>query len=124
MNTSNEEVQFNEWKCFLSLGYYSNKRLAIELVSAEDNPDKDLYLGEPIAIATVNVPEAILNPNEIIIKNYSENEGILECLQKAGYISNSVKKISTGFVTCHVVEKTDKLLELENSFKVSNKLKM
>jgi len=42
--------------------------------------------GEPYATATINDPDADLLDNEVIIKNYSENEGILEALEDAGIL--------------------------------------
>lgn len=42
--------------------------------------------GEPMATATVNVPDADLDKDEILIKDYSENEGILEALTSVGVV--------------------------------------
>jgi hypothetical protein len=43
--------------------------------------------GSPYATATINDPDADLLENEVIIKNYSENEGILESLEEAGILA-------------------------------------
>lgn len=119
-----EKISFQSWNCFLNLGYYgAGGRLAIKLLSDEENADKGVAYGEPIAVATVNIPEIPLKDNELIIKNYSENEGMLEVLKNSGFITDAKREISTGFVTVHVVEKTPKLLELEKEIK-STKPKM
>lgn len=119
-STKKEKISFQSWNCFLKLGHYgAGGRLAIELLSDEENADKGVYYGEPIAIATVNIPDVPLKDNEIIIKNYSENEGMLEVLKQSGFITETKREISTGFVTVQVVEKTPKLLELEKELKSS-----
>ena len=58
--------------------HYSNGRLAIRAV--------DCDTGEPIATLTVNMPEIFLEPGEILIKDYSENEGALESLLLAALV--------------------------------------
>ena len=51
---------------------YSNGRPALELLNAED--------GLPYATATVNLPDVLLADNEVLIKDYSENDGMLDFL--------------------------------------------
>jgi hypothetical protein len=53
---------------------YSNGRPALELFDAED--------GLHYAYATVNLPDVVLGENEVLIKDYSENEGMLDFLVK------------------------------------------
>jgi len=77
--------------CLAVLGRYSNKRLEIQLVSAKDS--------EPIATATVNLPDEQLEEDEVCIKDYSENEGVLASLIKAGVISEPVRFTGSGFVS-------------------------
>lgn len=113
-----EKISFKSWNCFLSIGYYSaGKRLMIQLLSDEENADKGVFYGEPIAVATVNLPDIQLKENEIIIKNYSENSGMLDVLKKSGFITDTKREITSGFVTVQVVEKTQKLLDLEKELK-------
>lgn len=117
-------VRFKDYICNIQLGKYQNNALAIKLVSAVTNLDKDLYEGEPIATATVNVDTISLTPDEVIIKSYSENEGMLEALQNEGYIG-AAKPVSIGHVNVYVAQKTDKLKKLENdSISPSRKNKM
>ena len=47
-----------------------------------------------------------------MVKNYSENEGLLELFEKEGYITNP-KEVSFGFVNMYVADKTQKLIDLE-----------
>lgn len=53
---------------------------------------------EPFMTASVSV-EAELEADEVAIKNYSENEGILDELIKNGVVSKPHKVINSGFVT-------------------------
>lgn len=75
---------------------YSNNRLALEILDSED--------GIPVMVATVNIPEVPLNEGEIIIKNYSENEGVLDFLQQNGLVGEVLREVQTGFVKCPVVK--------------------
>ncbi|MES2515194.1 MAG: hypothetical protein V4580_13670 [Bacteroidota bacterium] len=84
-------VKFKRWICFVEMGAYPNDRKAIELINAKN--------GEPVLVATINVPEVIINEDEVIIKNYTENEGVLEALIKAKVVSNPIRTIQTGMVT-------------------------
>jgi len=58
--------------------YYSNGRTALRAV--------DCDTGEPIAMLTVNIPEITLEPGQVLIKDYSENEGVLESLLLAAVV--------------------------------------
>jgi hypothetical protein len=67
---------------------YSNGRTAIQLIDTYDN--------EPVCTASVNV-EAPLNHDEVVIKNYSENEGVYEALLEAGIINEAHAQITVGY---------------------------
>ena len=71
-------VQFKQWKCHLVIGEYSNNRIALTLIDAMD--------GQPIATATVNLPDNTLTEGCVYIKDYSENEGMVDALIKADII--------------------------------------
>jgi hypothetical protein len=75
--------------------YRSNNRSALELV--------DPRTGEPFTTATVNLPGVQLADDEIILKDYSENEGMLRSLVDAGVVQDMGRRERTGFVTCPVV---------------------
>jgi len=76
--------------------YAGNDRQAIQLIDTEDG---DLY-----CTATVNMPDMDLGDNEVAIKNWSENEGILECLQANGVVGAVKRRMPTGFVYVDVVD--------------------
>jgi hypothetical protein len=89
-----KKIRFRHWLCFVKLLYYNNGRVAIQLIDVED--------GSPVAVATVNLPQYDLSEDEVIIKDYSENEGVLAALIKGGVITKPVRYVLTGFVTCPV----------------------
>lgn len=75
--------------------YENNDRVALEL-SLED--------GETWCIATVNMPEIALESDEVIIKTYSENEGVLECLMNANVISAPLRFVPAGYSQAPIVK--------------------
>ena len=46
----------------------------------------------------------ITGNNYTFIKDYSENEGMLDALVKAGIVSEPIEYYHTGYVTCPLVE--------------------
>lgn len=58
----------------------------------------------PIATATVNIPEYRLKHNEVCIKNWSENEGCLEELERLGFVERTGVTVPTGYVQSPVVK--------------------
>lgn len=76
--------------CHVVQGQYRDGSLALRLVSD---------YGEPVCIPTVWV-EGYVPPTElhVLIKDWSENEGIAGALVDAGVIKLTGKTIKTGFV--------------------------
>lgn len=86
----------DNFKYFLEpeVNTYYNGRLAISYsvqTSEDDYP-------EPACKATVNLPEVQLEPDEVLIKSYAENEGMYEAMLTAGHIGPEIRKVSTGYV--------------------------
>jgi len=94
MNT--KQLQFKHWTGEIKLAQYNNGRTALQLM--------DVDTGELILVATVNFPDVHLEPNQVIIKNYSENEGITDVLMEGGIIGPPLNKILSGFVTVNIHE--------------------
>jgi len=93
---TNKKVIFNNYTCTLQFAQYSNGRTAIELLD-----DKD---GEPVATATVNLPNVPLAHDHVMIKNYSENDGMLKTLMDAGIISEPVNIVASGYILVPIVK--------------------
>lgn len=58
----------------------------------------------PIATATVNVPEAnhVLDSGTVLIKDYSECEGMMDALESAGIVRDTGETIPIGFTYAKV----------------------
>lgn len=60
--------------------------------------------GHPLINVTKCVPDYIPNYNQILVKNYSENKGILNCLVKHKIIVDTGIMVLTGFTHLHICE--------------------
>jgi hypothetical protein len=92
----NLKTPYGSYNVVLEWGNYSNGRRAIELLDAVE--------GDPVCVATVNLPDIPLGDNEAIIKDYSENEGVLKFLQDYGIVGEVKRWVRTGFVECPIVD--------------------
>ena len=94
---SKKLVRFVGSDCVVELGRYTeNGRKAIMLLDAISD--------ELVAAASVNMPEVPLAENEVLIKDYSENAGILKVLEEAGIVRPTGESVSSGFVSLRVCE--------------------
>lgn len=99
-------VKFRNWLCTVEFAKYSNGRTAIRLLNAE-SVDDDGFVYPPrsmaIATATVNIPDYTdLGKDDVIIKDYSENDGMLSSLINAGIIARPHDRFWTGFVEVYI----------------------
>jgi hypothetical protein len=85
-------IKFGNYTCEIQVEKYMHGGTVIVLVDADD--------GSTIAVATVNIDG--LGPNEVAIKNYSENEGIYDILIDAKVIKPMHREVTQGFVTLPV----------------------
>ena len=88
------KIKFKKWTGIIDKGEYKNGRISLSLVNPKN--------GEYIAVASVNVPDEKLAKDEVIIKTYGENDGILEPLIQAGIISKPVRTVKAGYETVPV----------------------
>ena len=87
-------------KMVITMAKYQNGNNAMQLLSEE---------GEPYAVASVNIPTA-LGKEEICIKNYSENEGILELLIEDDIVEEPHGFYTSGHVEIPVCRLNDKYI--------------
>ena len=89
-------VKVNGVELFLERGIYPvTNQTRLRLFTAE---------GKPSITATVAVEHIELNSNEVIIKDYSENVGVLKALKEAEVIDNVTERVKQGFVTLHICD--------------------
>lgn len=74
--------------------YGNNDAIALVII--------DLESGEHKAVASANVPQYPLLPDHVIIKNYGENEGVLEELISMEVISEPIDTFQQGFAVLYV----------------------
>ena len=78
----------------INLSKYDNGRTAIQLLQK----DLDMAMYTPYAVATVNLSHVLLADNEVLIKDYSENEGMLDFLTKNNIVSFTPNGVQSGYV--------------------------
>ncbi len=89
-------MKYKDWNVRIKKEQYRNGRIALRLI--------DLDHGFPIATATVNIPEAPCGRNEAYIKNWSENEDILDFLIDNRFVESTGKTFLTGHMLAHLVK--------------------
>ena len=99
----NPTVIFSGYTCDVQFSRYHDNNLAIILV--------DIVDGGPVATATVNIEGVELPANEVMIKDYSENKGMLRALQDSNVVGRIVDVIQSGYVDIPVVTLSDNLME-------------
>src|SRR5699024_434250 len=111
-----------EWVKVNSFGEELELRLVFEnyqdgnntaIILEEYNEEYGFF--EEYFIATVNVESLKLGENFVAIKNYSENEGVLEALIEAGIVEKEAVTIAySGFVELPVHKLTDKAIRVRD----------
>ncbi len=88
-------VKFKGESLTVDIGHYSNGQIYIRLYDAN---------GCVYMMASTAYDNAMVDPaaGDVIIKNYSENEGIMEALIEAGLIEKPFCEIPVNFVTLYV----------------------
>jgi hypothetical protein len=87
------KVTFLDFHCDTEWETYRNGKVALQLVATGEDPDT--HPGEPIATATVNTDHRI-EIDEIIVKDYSENAGMVAALVAAGVIQPEFTQVFVG----------------------------
>jgi len=87
------------YKLSVSFSKYKNGQNVIQLFDMAD--------GFPYAMASVSLTSVDMDSDEVAIKNYSENEGILESVISAGIITNPHSFVPSGHVNipiCKIIK--------------------
>jgi len=108
----NMKMTFGEWECLVVFRRYHDGNPAILLIDANDY--------QPVATATVN---ADIPPPDgtVFVKDWSENEGMLEALIAANVIHpEPVGFVPLGFVTAGAYCLTDEALRYQAAAEVQS----
>jgi hypothetical protein len=89
------KVNFRGTDYRVQIQKYGNGRPAIVLVGPK---------GDTAAVATINTPDVRLLPNQVLIKDYSENAGMLAALENAGLVKAMGIYIRSGHVSVPVCD--------------------
>lgn len=79
---------------FARIGSYPNGRPCYGLVDAN---------GESVYRVSVNLPDVELAPDELLVKDYSENTGMLAALREAAVVYSLNRSVPSGYVQLPVV---------------------
>jgi hypothetical protein len=80
---------YGEYEIDIKMSKYINGQHRMDFIDKED--------GFSVLVASVAIEENI-SPDEIAIKDYSENEGVLKFLMEKGIVSSPLKYFNSGFV--------------------------
>lgn len=92
-------VTFNNTRCLVQFNTYHCGQTAIQLITES---------GEPMATATAALPKVPVGTDEVLIKDYGENQGVLLALFEAGIVHNPVDAIPVGFAHLLLASLTEK----------------
>lgn len=81
------KVAFKGYSCSVQIGRYANGQTLLRLVDEEG----------VVATATAAVEGQELEPDEVLVKSYSENAGLLEALLEAGVVEKPTSWVEAGY---------------------------
>lgn len=91
-----KEMKFKSYDCVVKkTKYMNNGNLALMLLNKEN--------GEMVALITVNGNDKF-PPDTALVKDYSENEGMLEAITEAGLVEEVIGYAPLGFVIAPIVK--------------------
>lgn len=99
-----EVVTFGGYRCAAFEGSYPDhagggRAIVLAYGDPEASPDN-----ETVAVATVNVQGVsdLLPEDRVVVKDYSENEGMLAALVEAGVVEDTGERASFGYVSAPI----------------------
>lgn len=94
-NPATDTVVFLGYTCRLVLNRVVTGHTRIDLIDVKD--------GCPVTTATKGVPDLPVEPGVVFVKDYSENEGLLEVLTKAGVVKPTGEVTHCGLTVCQLL---------------------
>jgi len=92
------QLVYSKGKARVQFARYENGRVAIRL--------SDVETGEPTAVSTINMPEVDLADDEVIVKDYGENDGMDQTLEAAGLVEFTERSVQAGYRMCGIATLT------------------
>lgn len=74
----------------ITAGIYGDGAIALRATS---------LIGEPLATLTASIPDEIPGEGCVFLKDWSENEGIAECLVNSGIVELTGREVKCNYVT-------------------------
>ena len=93
---------YGEYDIEIKMSKYVNGQNRMDFIDKED--------GFPVLVASVAIEES-LTPDQIAIKDYSENEGVLKFLTEKEIISSPLKYFNSGFVRIPICQINETFLK-------------
>lgn len=81
--------QFLDTDVYLQVGKYGNGRIAIQALDTKDDM--------PAFTLTVNIPDEQINDDEVFIKDYAENQGVLAFARENGIVYDLIRFAKCGY---------------------------
>ena len=101
------KVNFIGIECEINKRVYPHNKsqFSLDLFVADTSANSDAghFHGEPVLTASVCIPGYPFKSGETAIKDYSENEGILDILVQAKIIELTGKSVNSGYCTLPIV---------------------
>ena len=91
---ASEFVDYAKTVCRVKYERYKNGQTAIRLTN--------LVTGEPVVMATVAVDGQPLAKDQVVIKDYGENKGVMKALTDVGVIKPTGERINLGYEYGHI----------------------
>ena len=88
--------------CKVEASLYGNGRIALQLLTNDSEDDPNFTV--PLARPTLNLPDAAIGKNRVFIKNYSENQGIADELERGGVAKKTGRNFTQGDYDAEIVE--------------------
>ena len=102
------QVDFGEWKCNVLMERYEHDEMSLSLVDPTDY--------SRICRATSNLTDSCSASNEVLIKDYAENAGVLDALVDTGLLDDTGRAIESDHSQLNVLRMSDDLQDQWQGF--------
>lgn len=92
-------MKYKEWDVEIIYKRYANQRIALCLIDSLD--------GSPVATASSNLPDEQIAQDEVAIKDYTENKGMLNFLVSNKVVHPPHRFVKSGYVEFPIVRLID-----------------